>query len=332
MDDVEKSFWKKSLNIFIRVCIPVLFFYYAFQVIKPEDVFFAFQKANWLWFSAGSACILVLNCLCATRTRLLLNDKESSVFKLCAVHTLSSLIAGVLPFRTGELSFVYYLRKYCSASATEGMAILVSVRVIEYLVFLLFILILSVFGIYLETSKLSICIFSIIGANLLLVILIIWNAPFFSRLLKSVLKNGLGFLFKRANTDSIFTKIEGFSYNIKKTFSEGVSKKILFLTAWIVILRQVFILAMLLSMGIRISLWLVVLLFAFLYAAKFIQGFGSFGTQEAGISAALILIGYTQAEALPIAIGTHLLQWAPILFLGSLSYLVLRFDIDRRLV
>ncbi len=72
------------------------------------------------------------------------------------------------------------------------------------------------------------------------------------------------------------------------------------------------------------SLWLVVLLFAFLYAAKFVQGFGSSGSQEAGISAALILSGGKQLEALPVAIGTHLLQWAPILFFGCLAYVYLR--------
>jgi len=93
----------------------------------------------------------------------------------------------------------------------------------------------------------------------------------------------------------------------------------------IVLLRQAFVLFMLRSMGFQITLWLVVLLFAFLYAVKFIQGFGSFGSQELGITAALVLTGRSQAEALPVAIGTHLLQWVPILVFGIVAYLILRF-------
>ena len=326
----EKWWWERLLKNLFRILVPVVFFLYAFNVINPEDVVCAFRKAECVWFSVGSACILILNYLCALRTRALLAEKKHFLRRLYAIHTLSSLIAGMLPFRTGELSYVYYLRKYLVVPTTEGMAILISVRVVEYFIFLVFLFFLSAFGILIEPSSLSLGVFSLIGINLIVILLVAWNVNFFFRPFKFITQISLGLLFSKPTTDSVFEKIEGFSHNIKKSFSENVSINLLILTFGIVLLRQVFILAMLRSMGVQISLWLVILLFAFLYAAKFIQGFGSFGTQEAGISAALILTGQTQLEALPVAIGTHLLQWAPILLFGCIAYLALRFDNIRR--
>lgn len=330
LKDGEKSRWKRLLKYLFRILIPVVFFFYAFRVINPEDVIFAFRKAECIWFSIGSACILILNYLCALRTKALLNEKKHLLSRLYAIHTLSSMIAGMLPFRTGELSFVYYLRKYSNVPANEGMAILVSVRVVEYFIFLSFLTILSAFGVFIEPSSLAFGVFSLILINLILILLIVWNANLFFRPLKSITHILLGFLFSEPYTNAIFEKIEGFAHEVRKAFSENVSPTLLIITFWIVLLRQAFILVMLRSMGVQISLWLVILLFAFLYAAKFIQGFGSFGTQEAGISAALVLTGQSQLEALPVAIGTHLLQWAPVLLFGCISYLALRFDNRRR--
>jgi hypothetical protein len=195
---------------------------------------------------------------------------------------------------------------------------------------MIFLTFLSAFGVFIEPSGLSLGVFSLIGINLIVILFVIWNANIFYRPLKFIIQIVLGFLFSKPHTNAISEKIEGFSNDIRKAFSENVSITLLIITFWIVLLRQVFVLVMLRSMGVEIGLWLVILLFAFLYAAKFIQGFGSFGTQEAGISAALVLTGQTQLEALPVAIGTHLFQWAPILFFGCIAYLALKFDNIRR--
>jgi hypothetical protein len=328
--DSKKSWWKGLLKHLFRILVPIAFFFYAFHVINPKDVISSFRKAGFIWFFAGAGCILILNHLCALRTRALLVEKKHSLPRLYAIHTLSSMVAGMLPFRTGELSFAYYLRKYLNVPANEGMAILISVRVVEYFIFLIFLTFLSAFGIFIEPSGLSLGIFSLIAINLILVMLVVWNANIFFRPLKFIIHIVLGFVFSKPYTDSIFAKIELFSHDIRRAFSGNFSTSLLIITFWIVFLRQVFVLVMLRSMGVHIGLWLVILLFAFLYAAKFIQGFGSFGTQEAGISAALVLTGQTQLEALPIAIGAHLLQWAPILLFGCISYLALKFDSIRR--
>lgn len=317
--------WVNILRNAVRGILPLIFFIYVFQIIRLEDVICAFHKMEWPWFFAGSSCILVMNALCSLRTRELLGRQGQSLPTLWAIHALSSLIIGMLPFRAGELSYVYYLRKYCVVPAIKGIAILISVRFVEYSIFLIFIFCLSTVGIILEPDELSLSVFAAIGGNLALVLLLTWNVNSLRRALRFLLRSPLRYLIGETSIDWIFQKVEILGHNLRDAFSHNISVRLLIVTIAIVLLRHAFVLSMLRSMGISITLWLVVLLFAFLYAAKFIQGFGSFGSQEAGITAALILTGKTQAEAFPIAIGTHLLQWVPILLFGVVGYIGVQF-------
>ena len=316
---------KKIIKSIIRILIPFAFFFFVFQIIKIQDLLMAFRRVNWTWFGVGSLCILVVYYLCALRTKELLTQKEQSLTKLLHIHALSSLISGFLPFLTGELSYVYYLRKYCTTPTAEGMAILVSVRFLEYIIFLLFIFSLAVIGIFTAPTELNLTVSAVIGVNLLLVGIVIWNANLLYRFFSFLSKTGLGFFLSESMADTIHEKLEAFSSAVKKLFSIKTPARPVMLTIVIVLLRQAFVLAMLKGMDVTIGLWFVVFLFAFLYVARFVQGVGSFGNHEAGIAAALILTGYSQIEAFPIAIGTHLLQWAPILLFGCIAYLAIRF-------
>lgn len=243
------------------------------------------------------------------------------MLKLFSIHSLSALIAGLLPFRTGEVSFVFLLRKYCTVSGSRALSILVSVRYFEYIYFLLLIFFLSVIGIYISPTKLNLAVFSMIAINLVIILMITWKADWALSIFNRILEKAFILFLSKSNSDSFLSKIEHFVQNLKGVFSTSISKKMLIMTLLIILLRQAFIIFMLRGMGTLISLWLVILLFAFLYAVKFIQGFGSFGSQETGITAALVLVGYSQNESLTIAIGTHLLQWAPILIFGLIGYI-----------
>ena len=316
---------KKILKIILRILIPVAFFSFVFHVIKIQDLLMAFHRVNWTWFGVGTLCIVVVYYLCALRTRDLITEKEQPLTRLFHIHALSSLISGFLPFLTGELSYVYYLRKYCTTPTAEGMAILVSVRFLEYIIFLLFIFLLAVIGIYIAPTEFNLAVLAVIGVNLILVMIVVWNASILYRFFNFLSKTGLGFFLNKSKADSIHEKMEAFSSGVKRLLSMKTPARPVMLTVAIVLLRQAFVLAMLKGMDVSIGLWLVVFLFAFLYVTRFVQGIGSFGNHEAGIAAALMLTGFSQIEAFPIAIGTHLLQWAPILVFGCIAYLAVRF-------
>ncbi len=307
-------------NIF-RILVPAAFFAYVFSIIQIHDVLVAFDGMDWSWFLTGCLCVLFPLHLSSLRTKELVGTGDLRVSRLWMIHAMSSLIGGVLPFRTGELSYVYYLRRYCGVPISEGTAIWVSFRFMEYVIALALLFSLSAAALMSKPSPLFWTIVVLIGGNLLVSLALIWKIDLVYRLLGGAAR----FLARRRPFSHlgglVARRLDTFMGQIGDAFSRNVSARLLLLSSGIVVLRYLFILAMVRSMGAPLSLGLATFLFAFLYAAKFVQGVGSFGSQEAGIAAALVLSGMSQVEALPIAIGTHLLQWAPILGFGIVGYI-----------
>lgn len=323
MGDIKKGFLKKG-NILFRIMIPVVFFGFVFRIIPPSDIKAAFLRTDWCWFGVGCVCVLVTNYLSSIRTRHLLFERSQSLVTLWHIHALRSFVAGALPFSTGELSYVYYLKKYCVAPAAKSMAILVSVRFIEYTLFIGILFILATSGIFKTASPVNLAALGVISLNLLLICLTVWK----SSLIISVLEKVLNRLFGRFSGKAIFQEVAGkvdqFYQAAQQVFKIENRQWLIGITLIIVLIRNFFTLSMLRAMGVGINIWMIVFLFIFLFATRFFQGFGSFGSQETGIAGALMIMDYNKEEALAIAIGTHILQWIPVLVLGSVSYLGLR--------
>ncbi len=313
----------------LRIIIPAVFFAYVFHIIRIDDVLVSLEGMKWSWFLTGCLCVLFALHLSSLRTKELIDTRDLRLARLWMIHAMSSLIGGVLPFRTGELSYVYYLRKYCGIAISEGTAIWVSFRFMEYVIALALLFFLSATALMSESSSLLSTIVLLIGGNLLVSLVLIWRMDLVYQLLGGAAR----FLGRRRPfahlAELIARRIDTFMGEIGDAFSRNVSGRLLLLSSAIVILRYLFILAMVRSMGAPLSLGLATFLFVFLYAAKFVQGVGSFGSQEAGIAAALMLCGMSQAEALPVAIGTHLLQWAPIFGFGMVGYIGLHLPHPR---
>jgi len=187
-----ESNWTWLLKTGIRLLIPVLFFFYVFHIIRPNDLIMALGRAQGVWFSLGALSVFALHTLCSFRTRKLLFANGQSLARLWAVHSLTSLVVGLLPFRTGELSYIYYLRKYCVVPASEGTAILIAVRFAEYLIFLLLICGLSFVGAVLMPSGLNWCVFAVIATNVGLVLALLWNGTYILKPFKSLSRFAIG--------------------------------------------------------------------------------------------------------------------------------------------
>ncbi len=309
------------MKYIFRIGIPIVFFVFVFSVIQPSDIADVFYKADWVWFVLGCFSVALGNYLSSLRTRVLLFENSQPLLILWHIHALRAMITGALPFSSGELSYVYYLKKYCITPAAEGLAILVSVRFLEFVMFLCLLFLLAVIGMFMDASPMNQAALGIIIINLGIVYFALCKTSF----LMKTLTFCMGVLSKVINnkefSNRIFQKTEHFSQAVKGLFSSDKRPGLLILTFCIVILRNVFVLSMIRAMGVSISVWFIVYLFIFLFVTRFFQGFGSFGNQEVGISGALLLLGYTRTDALSIAIGTHLLQWIPVLFLGVFSYI-----------
>lgn len=312
------------MKYFFRIAIPVLFFAFVFSVIQPSDIITVFNKADWVWFGFGCGSVVLGNYLSSLRTRGLLLKQSQPFLTLWHIHALRALVTGVLPFSTGELSYVYYLKKYCITPAAEGLAILISVRFLEVFMFLGLLFLLAVFGVFSDASTMNRIALCIISINLGIVCFFVWKTSYVIKALTVVTNIFSNRFVSKEFSKNMLQKADDFSGAVKNIFTSDKKQSLMFLTFSIVILRNVFVLSMVRTMGVTLSVWFIVYLFIFLFVTRFIQGFGSFGNQEAGIAGALILLGYTRSDALAIAIGTHLLQWIPVLILGVISYIGLQ--------
>jgi glycosyltransferase 2 family protein len=309
---------------FLRILIPTAFFVYVFHVIRIDDVVSAFHKTEWPWFMTGCLCVFIPVLLSSVRTRGLLTGVPPSLGQLWAIHAVSSLVAGVLPFRAGELSYVYYLHRHGRVPISTGAAIWISFRFVEYLLALILLLCLSGLVVIRRPTDFSWTALIIIGSNLLIFLFLVWKADFFYRVFQAAVRLLVSRSPMGRAGDMVLRKLDNFFGHVKGAFSRNLSVKLLLLSLAIVTSRYLFVLAMVRGMAVSVSVGLALFLFVFLYAVKFVQGFGSFGSQEAGITAALMVSGMSQSDALPVAIGTHLLQWIPILFFGLVGRMMLR--------
>ena len=318
-----KQYTAKLKKNALRLAIPILFFGFVFSIIHPSKVAGLLANADLTWFIMGFVSAALVNYLSALRTRWLLFHPGHPMLILWHIHALRAFITGLLPFNTGELSYVYYLKKYCVTPAAKGLAVLVSVRCLELVFFLAVQFILAGFGLLLNASVLNLTAVFITGAALFTALLAIWK--------KEILIRLPGFFSKRFSgcfgfgADKFSRMVDEFSQGIALVFEYRQKIRLAGLTLAIVLLKNLFMVAMVCAMGAEISLWLVVYLILFIFAAQFVQGFGSFGNQEAGISGALIAVGYEPEQALAMALGAHLLQWIPVLGMGMVSYAGLRY-------
>ncbi len=316
----------RILKIIFRGGIPLVFFMFVFTIINPKDIVTAVKQADGLWIGIGCSSVLMTNYLSSLRTGELLFENSQPLIKLWHIHGLRAMITGALPFSTGELSFVYYLKKFCVTPVTEGLAILIYVRFLEFFMFLCLLFMLVVVGVIIEPSPLNWIAFGIITLNLAAILLIIFRTRDVARLVTFFSDTFLDRFMGKETKNLINEKIQGFSHAIKRVISSDKRGKPVCLTFAIVLLRNVFVLSMIKAMGVSIGVWFIVYLFIFLFLTRFIQGFGSFGNQEVGITGALMLMGYARDKALAIAIGTHLLQWFPVLILGCFAYVALHIS------
>ena len=80
-------------------------------------------------------CTYLLRCV---RFRLLIHLARPSLGSLFEIVTVHNLMNHVLPFRAGELSYVYLIRSLHGVPAAEGLGTLVICRIMDLMAFALF--------------------------------------------------------------------------------------------------------------------------------------------------------------------------------------------------
>lgn len=240
------------------------------------------------------------------------------LFNIVCVH---NMLNNILPARTGELSYIYLLKKLQNKKAGEGIATLFVVRIFDFITISLLFLV-SAFmmqGLPEMVIKMVWVIALFLGSITIFLIALLYVGNTFLNLVKR--------FFERFNwdkkyfTDFLLRKGEETADSFEKIKANGkitvISLILTSLGIWLFLysLNYIFI------RGMDINLSYFEVMFASSFAVFTtilpIQGIGGFGTLECGWTTGFIAVGLTKEVAISSGFGFHILLWIYFLILGG---------------
>jgi uncharacterized protein (TIRG00374 family) len=285
----------KILAVFLTLVLLVL----LLTQINLEDVFITLRNIHPIYLIAGFILYAGSYFFRAWRFHILLN-REVSIKDLFRIECLHNAINNLLPARTGELSYVYLLKRINNKTTGDGIATLVVARIFDFIALILLFFIATV--LIIDIPKI------IMDA--------VWIIAFFAIFLLAILiilvTRGKKFVLSVQKTSERFhgENIPGVNYFIRKGFEtvESLDKiqmkksitalMVSSLLIWGVNYCVVYLLMM--GMNFQISILLVILggTFILLTTVLPIQGVAGFGTTETIWTLVFVPLGLSLDQAI----------------------------------
>ena len=259
------------------------------------------------------------------RFRILLNEKIGfkDLFSIVSVH---NMLNQILPARSGELSYIYLVKKTNDIPIDRGIATLMIARIFDFiaisLLFIISAVVVKDLPVLISNTLIIVLIFLML-IIILLTFLILYRESGIALMEKIAIKLNL-------NKFRIITFLITKGEETIKNFGVLKSKKI----ALFVFLQSLFVWLLLYSisyilyneMGIELSFWKIVLcstlaLFTFILP---IQSIGGFGTQEGAYAIAFISMGISKELAITSAFSLHIVAFIYFLILGGYGLLSMK--------
>ena len=304
---------KRYRKIFLATLSTLVLSYFLFREIALTDIFRAFHS-----FSISSLGIILLwffliFLIDTVRYHtLLLDKKQKSLKKLFSVITGGNLLLNLLPFRSGELSYIFFMNRELNVSKTQGTLVVAIMRTFDMIALLiLFSLAL------LNTENLPDPLHNqfLKGASLILLLvaltilfLIIAQYHALKKLVESVL---LKFL-KGSVREKISTALTA-GYHYTKNYGNRHTlffMGILSLLYWS--LRYLLGFFLVRTLGISIGIWEMFLISSLLMFSVLIpiQGIGDLGVFEAKWTILFMLFGVRKEVAITSGLAFHMVLFS----------------------
>jgi uncharacterized protein (TIRG00374 family) len=278
-----------------------------------------------VYFLLGGLLYLVKTGLRALRYQRLNRQSKPALLEMLRLVLASSLASQLMPLKLGELAYVYLLRRGGRASVAQGVSSLLAARLFDLLaVALLFVLVTLAIGggALRELSVYFNAILVFILALLAAIAAILGGARYGQKILAWVFalpvlrERPLPFVDKlRAALENLLAELAAYSPRDIAEWS------LLAGLEWFVNYGAFHVLLLGIGLTPRFFDTVVCVTFAALASVLPLNSFGSFGTQEAGWAAGLLLMGYSRESAIASGFATHLLTLAYMLLLGGISWM-----------
>ena len=305
----------------ISIIITFLLLGIILSQIRIEDLIITVKSINKTYLVLGFLLYSFSYVLRGIRFHILL-DKKISLTDLFHVVCVHNLINSILPARSGELSYIYILRKYHAKSTGEGVATLMVARVLDFIAISLLFFVSSLFITDLPEMFSSIIWLVVLFTCLLAIFLIILlyageaflnfsNAIFIAfKLDQNVL---VKFFLRKAN------EIVGNFENIKNS-GKMIELCIISFIIWLTLYFLNYVLIRSLDINIGFFEVLLASTFVVFMSVLPVQGLGGFGTYEVGWTIGFVGVGLSKELAINSGIVVHIIGIVYYVLLGLYGY------------
>jgi uncharacterized protein (TIRG00374 family) len=277
--------------------------------------------------------MLIYSCLAYTaanifktlRYSLLLKNLNLDFFDHYTVSSYQNFFNQILPARTGELTFVYYLKKFSSASLSTGLHVLLLTRIFDFIVVSAFFIgsLLLYYGRQTSVTLLVAgVLFFIVSVILLFKLkwLVLLGAKIFSLAVRILRLGSIGLVKKiESKIDPVVAEFSDF-----ETMRHLPGLAMSSLLVWMAL--YLFSYLTLRAFGVDIGLLLSIAgsTGGVLANVLPINSFGSFGTLEAGWTAGFVLVGVSAQDAITTGFGYHIINFFVSAVLAAFCWVVQR--------
>ncbi len=332
---------KKNVTLILSVLFAAMLLYLLMIRTERAVLINSFQHIDWRFSATGFFLYAIVNIMRGYRFYLMLG-KKMRLRDMVGITFIHNFLVNLLPFRTGELSYPYLLRRRGFAQDGESVASLIASRLFDvllvaYLILISFVMVLIPLAIPANGKMLFwiVAAFLLIGSFVLIFFMegLVWAIQRLFHVIR----------FQRFHpTHNIMGGVHFFSFLMNKidearrvfifVKSRDGFFHLLFLSLLIWV-GNFWVGGLLLwGVGIKISFWQVVFVFAFpiiLSEISPVQSFANLGIYEWSLVGGLLLLGVSQNTAAAVSLSVHLQE---LLFAGIVAFLgmiILWIDILR---
>lgn len=319
--------WKTLGKLLFSFCITGALFYIMFTYTNWKGVKDMILHIPVLLLLIWIGIFLLNFFLRAMRISLFLQKKIPflTLYPITLVH--NSLVQ-LLPFRLGEISFIYLTKRTNRVGTVEAALALFIVRILD-LFTVFFLLAISFFLLEQKPSIFSSLRFQII--NVLIPGLLLFFFLYLKQIMIFLHKIcQRKFLLQRPWIEHISKNMESaiisFNAHSKKIFFQAFVLSVAIWTSYFFMLYLIF---RYLGLSLPYSSFLFISAVVVLFASIPIHGLAGFGNVEISWTMFLILFGIEKIHALEMAFVVHIIGIIIIVFMGIIGYFLL-FLLERR--
>lgn len=306
------------------VLVTLILLWFLLQQIQMQDIMQVLSHVQLFFVLLAFLSYAVCYLFRAVRFRILLQQKLS-LKALFGIVSLHNLFTSLLPFRTGELSYLY-LTKRRGIPLPEGIASLLMARLFDFLTVSLVFFVSMPFLIEIPLALQR--VLWMVGLFLLFVVIFItfllWLGEPFLNFLKSIF---FALQLHRIKLLNLFMKKlkEGILATEQLRSRKQLSN--VFGTSLLIWIFQYFTYySLIVAMGLPVSLLMVIVATSFISLASAIplQGIAGFGVNETVWSIPYILLGLEQTLAISSGFVQHIIILVFYTILGLVGFMMTR--------